>query len=341
VPTRNRHPYLAILLSSLLSQTFTHWDLLIVNDGDSGLREDSLLKGLFDIIEKKGHTINIISGPRKGPGHAHNLILANSSTSLILRVDDDVYLEPIYIEILYEFIKKGERVGGVGGRVLNPKYLTHPPQFSMDWRGKMIYKDGHFIPYEYHRFPPSPEEKPYEADHLYAHFLYYKEVVEKAGGFPEVYSQMGRREETDTTLRMKMAGYRLFVLPRAIAWHLHSIFGGIRDGIGPQNYNTYLLMEEEDIYTFENRFWQWIMDGLRKDIRIVIPDEDIKRRRLRYLLMKQKRSLEEKRSLDLNEVLEIISLKRDLIMRIRDEEALFLLLSKLLTTYERDEIEEG
>lgn len=227
VPTRNRPFYLSILLSSLLSQSFTDWDLIVVNDGDEDIEENHLLKGIFNIIRHKGYKLRIIPGPKAGPGQAHNVILTNSQNELIMRVDDDAYLNPNYIEILHNFMRDEEDLGAVGGRFLNVYRLkTQYDQVNgedRDWKGKIVFKDGHFIPYEDHSLS---DERPYEADHLYASFLYKKRVATEVGGFPDVYSQMGRREETDTTIRMRMAGYRLYVVPQAIAWHIHSPFGG-------------------------------------------------------------------------------------------------------------------
>lgn len=331
VPTRNRPSYLGTLLSSLLSQSFSNWDLILVNDGDENLEGFHFLEGIFNIIEYKGHGLKIIPGPQAGPAQAHNVILANSQNELIMRVDDDVYLNPDYIEILYEFMANRENVGAVGGRLLNIHHLktgfSHPLGEHKEWNGRIVFKDSHFVPYADHFLL---KEEPYEADHLYCHFLYQKRVAEEVGGFPDLYSQMGRREETDTTLRMRMAGYRLFVLPQATAWHIHSFFGGTRDGIDKSNYQKYLQMEEDDVRLFEARMWGWIREGLREKVKIVIPDEFEKLRQLRYQL---KRLIT--RDLDFKMNLKIINLKKECLVPLNDQEVIYLLLSKVLTLRER------
>lgn len=97
-------------------------------------------------------------------------------------------------------------------------------------------------------------------------------------------------------------------------------------------------MEEDDVRLFENRMWEWVNGGFRG---FVIPDEKVKLRRLRYLLNKHKRSVREARTIDLNEILEVVKLKKECLLRLTDEDMLYLLLFKIMTTAERDEIKGG
>ncbi|HAV42566.1 TPA: hypothetical protein DCX15_00915 [bacterium] len=339
IPTRNRHTHLTLCLSSLLNQNFKDWNLVIANDGDEDLEEVHLLRGIFNLLELKGHRWKIIATSHSGQGGALNVAHRVAEADLILRIDDDAYLEPDYIELLFRSLDD-EKIGAVGGNTPNVYHskgkLTQLSKEFREWGGKIVFKGSYFVPYERQSLLPEPDEQPYEVDQLRGHFLYRKKVLDEIGGFPLVYSQMGRREDTDTSLRMKMAGYRLLVVPQAIAWHIHSPFGGTRDGIDSSNYKRYLQMEEDDLRLFEDRMWGWIREGLKEKVKIVIPDEFEKLRRLRYRLKRLTT-----RGSDFKTSLEIINLKRECLIPLNDQEVLYLLLSKVLTLKERDEIVGG
>lgn len=345
IPTRNRHSHLALCLSSLLNQDLEYWDLVIANDGDGDLEEVHLLKGVFNLVKFKGHRLKVIATSKSGQDGALNAAHRAAEGNLILRIDDDAYLESDYLELLYRYILDDEKIGAVGGSVPNvyhsKEQLTESSKEFKEWGGRIVFRDGRFLPYERQSLLPKPGEEPYEVDQLRGHFLYRKKVLDEIGGFPTVYSQMGRREDTDTSMRIKMAGYRLFVVPHAIAWHIHSPFGGSRDGIDASNYQKYLQMEENDLRLFESRMWKWMENEAGKRVKVVIPDEFIKLRRLRYLLNKQKRLVDDDKDVDLKEILEAIELKRECLIKLTDQDMLNLLLSKILTTRERDEVIGG
>jgi len=227
VPTRNRPYHLPLLLSALLRQDHREWDLVIVNDWD---REEDLLEHpkvtkLVGMMREQGHEVQIAKGIRRGPPFAHNIAMRSLSHDLILRIDDDQFPQPDFLTRLCEpFLQDSEgRIGAVGG--------VYPPvDYTISWapaaerhRRNLSFAQP-FLQLCWHK-----NNSWYLTDSLHSSFLYRREAVEKAGGFPECYSEAGSTEETDTSLRIRQAGYWLLVVTGAVAWHFMSETGGLRD----------------------------------------------------------------------------------------------------------------
>jgi len=216
VPTRNRPYHVVLLLSALLRQTKRDWDLVLVNDWDDGkeLIGNVKVRRLIGMMEEEGHDVRILRGVRLGPPFAHNMALHNLKHELILRLDDDQLPEPDFLERLcrpFDGDTEGE-IGAVGG--------VYP---CLDLT--LVGKDGREerLQTSYHA-----EDTCYPVEVLHSSFLYRRRVLEEIGGFPECYSAVGHREETDTSMRIRMAGYKLLVVTRAVAWHFMAD-GGVRD----------------------------------------------------------------------------------------------------------------
>ena len=267
IPTKDRGIELAMLLQSLTSQTYQNFDVLINDDGLTGiLSNNTTIQGLFTYLRQSGHNVTIMKGQTLGPHIAGQAILDNAKTELILRVDDDVALEPECLENLIKpFIKDNERkVAAVGLTLLNPHEDLNKQQMDME-SFKRQYEQGLgkvFWMNETQLFLSGmlsinklPIEDEIEVEHLYSGFMYRKSIAKEIGGYPLNLSKVGHREETIFTYSMFKAGYKLYVHPRAISYHYHPMFGGIRETAGQ--------MHKEELWKHdEELFIDWIKKAL-------------------------------------------------------------------------------
>jgi GT2 family glycosyltransferase/glycosyltransferase involved in cell wall biosynthesis len=237
ITTRDRRPYIACLLTSLLAQTYKNWDISIqVDDADEGILQDHLVMSLIKRIELEGHTWRMIRGMRQGPhmSHQRNLqavVDAGMSHKLICRIDDDIYVQPDFLEKLFEQFLQDEacELGAVSGVYLNPTRTdaeqTAPANFREDinYAGKI----DHNVPWPYTcRYPEGT--KPRSVEHLYSSFLYRTEIAHAIGGYCKLFSQIGHREESDFSYRFHLAGYKLLIHPDAVGYHFYAPGSGIR-----------------------------------------------------------------------------------------------------------------
>lgn len=163
MPAFNAEKYIGEAISSVLGQTFTDFELLIINDGST---DDTL-----NIIESfRDRRIVVISQENKGVSAALNLGLAHARASYIARFDADDICLPNRLKVQYEFI-------------------TNYPEYSIiGSAAEYMDADGHYI------FTHHPEghlnEEIQQLQYTICPFIhssvfYKKDAVIKSGGYNE------------------------------------------------------------------------------------------------------------------------------------------------------------
>lgn len=100
VPIYNAELYLSRCVGSILNQTFTDFDLILVNDGS---RDGSSL--LCNEYELKDRRVHVIHQENSGPAIARNkgidYAFSQSDSKYLVFVDSDDYLHPQFLEYMY------------------------------------------------------------------------------------------------------------------------------------------------------------------------------------------------------------------------------------------------
>jgi len=271
VPTKNRYANLALLIWSLIDQTYKNWDLTIVDDselpygyGDKSNRRDirelSYILPMLKKMDLDGNQWRVEFGDRKGPHYCHQLGLEQSRNPYIYRVDDDCILDREALETLVTAWKgQTSKVGAIGPVVLEPAVPKEYQFLPMGFRSFKRYQ-GKVDEYGWtageHQWIRHPDNELQKVEHLYSSFLYSKEAADDIGGYELGYNVVGHREETDFTYRLFKKGYSLYVEPKALVWHLRNPEGGIR------TYNDPRLWDECHNF-FINKFG--FKEGKNKD----------------------------------------------------------------------------
>lgn len=103
VPVYNAEKYLHRCIDSILAQTFTNFEVLLVNDGS----KDNSGK-ICDEYAVKDQRIRVFHKENGGVSSARNLGLDNARGEWITFVDSDDWIEPTMYELMYDdAIKKG------------------------------------------------------------------------------------------------------------------------------------------------------------------------------------------------------------------------------------------
>lgn len=213
ISTRGRYDTtLPMAMSAVINQTKKIDKLIIYDDNDQpkDVREIQHYKYLFEIMNLKGIAWEWVFAKKMGQHHNHQM--ANTSgAEWVWRVDDDCVPEPHVLETLWSHVD--DTVGAVGGSILTPPFARVGVV-----TGKIENIDAEpNIQWDF-----ITEKK--DVDHLHCSFLYRAGIHDYNLGL----SRAAFREETLFTYGLVQKGYKLFVVPDAITWHLKNNTGGVR-----------------------------------------------------------------------------------------------------------------
>ena len=102
IPVYNAEKYLHKCVTSILSQTFTDFELLLINDGSNDLSGK-----ICDEYATKESCIHVFHKENGGASSARNLGIDKAKGEWIVFVDSDDWVEPDYLEVLYDHIEDG------------------------------------------------------------------------------------------------------------------------------------------------------------------------------------------------------------------------------------------
>lgn len=218
ISTKGRYDTtLPMAISSVITQTKKPDRLIIQDDNDDprDVREIQHYQYLMQMLSESGISWEWIFTEKKGQHHNHQR--ANyMGYKWVWRLDDDTVAESNVLQNLYEYAMSEEDVGAVGGSVLTPPSLG---EIQATGKIENIYSEANL------QWGRITQKK--QVDHLHCSFLYRAGVADYCLGL----SRIAHREETLFTYELVKKGYKNYVIPDTVTWHLKNKVGGIRDGV--------------------------------------------------------------------------------------------------------------
>lgn len=114
VPVYNVAPYLAKCLDSICCQSYTNWELILVDDGSTDRTGE-----ICDDYSQKDERIKVVHIPNGGVSHARNIALYLAKGEWITFVDGDDWTGEDYLQNLYEPISENNQIEFVQGACQN------------------------------------------------------------------------------------------------------------------------------------------------------------------------------------------------------------------------------
>jgi GT2 family glycosyltransferase len=198
--------YLPVLLRSLAEQTYDdHRTTLVVDGGDPDV---------LAYLEREWPAVEVLSTPEpRGYAAVASLGVAASRGRYIAMLNDDVELEPRWLELLVNEFESDPQLGFVTGKTL----LYHERELINETK-QDLYTCGRSVPCGLLERDEGQWDTPLPATSVSASTcMYRREAYEAAGGFDEDYFTYG--EDVDLCLRMDLLGYRGRYVPEARAYH--------------------------------------------------------------------------------------------------------------------------
>jgi glycosyltransferase involved in cell wall biosynthesis len=107
-PTYNREDLVQVTINSVINQSFTDWELIIVDDGSTDNTEKVLQKYLTD------GRIRYIKKENSGQAHSLNVAAAYATGEFMTFLDSDDHAYPDWLEIANDHIKEDTQIVCVG-----------------------------------------------------------------------------------------------------------------------------------------------------------------------------------------------------------------------------------
>lgn len=158
IPTCRRKTGLAMVLTSLLGQTFTDFDVVIADqtDDDETYLDSVEIRTAVQALEWHGHRVAVHRRTvSRGLAEQRQFLLEQSQAPYVHFLDDDVLLHPTVLERMFDVIRS-ERCGFVGCPAIGLDYLddVRPDEQNIElWDGSVepeAFEPG-AVPWERHK----------------------------------------------------------------------------------------------------------------------------------------------------------------------------------------------
>jgi glycosyltransferase involved in cell wall biosynthesis len=212
--TYNRCQSLASALDSLAASILPEtieWEVLVVDNNSS----DQTAAVVKDFASRHPGRFRYRFEPQQGKSYALNAGIREARGDILAFVDDDVTVEPIWLQDLTSVLRDSQWAGS-GGRILPAPGFVPPQWLALDGPCNLL---GALCAYcNPGDAPGELKEPPYGAN-----MAFRKEMFARYGGFrtdlgPSPGSEL-RNEDTEFGRRLMAGGERLRYVPSAVVYH--------------------------------------------------------------------------------------------------------------------------
>lgn len=240
--TRDRHSELGLLIQSLRTQTYQEWDIMILDDM-SGMRitDAGFLMALINRVKLENHKVKLLRNDfSNGVCGARNKLIEEDTydNELVCRLDDDVILEPDYLERLVKVINQGyDMASGVTPLIAYPEVKRDNKFINKIINEHQFDKEGNLILNNDECGYCYLNEGVYTTHQFRSNCLYKKSITDKGVRYPVNLSNTGFREELHFSFQSLILGHTIGVDVQAIVYHFQTPSGGTKQGDYQANVN--------------------------------------------------------------------------------------------------------
>ncbi|MBU1036937.1 glycosyltransferase family 2 protein [Patescibacteria group bacterium] len=226
--TYNAERYLPYCLESIAKQTFQDFSFLVIDNGSSDntvryFKEDY---PHFKIIT---HKDNI------GFAKAHNQGIAWTKSDYICLLNQDVILEPDYFAKALDFLDKNPQASSLSGKILLWDFPHQQKTEIIDSLGLRVFKNHRIVEKGQGEKDKNQYSETVEIFGVSGALPIYRrtaleKIKVKVGNLHDEYFDelfFSYKEDVDLAFRLRLAGFKAYYLPEAIAYHHRSVKGSV------------------------------------------------------------------------------------------------------------------
>lgn len=210
VCAHNNKKVTARCLDSLLSLSYPNFKIILVDDCST---DDSVV-----FLRDKYPTVTIIENEKNfGAAKTRSNGIKSGNAEYVVTMDNDATLSPDWLTKMVKLMESDEKIGQAGGKILsfnNPKIIAEAG-VSMSFRGRGYpIGEGRLASDDKY----NKERKVLSIST--ASMIVRRKILNKIGGFCDAYYY--GYEDTDLSLMINIAGYKVIYYPEAVSYHMLS-----------------------------------------------------------------------------------------------------------------------
>ena len=211
---------LGAAIRSILRQTWSEWELVVVGQGD---RET--LASVVRAVAQGDPRVRFVHAERRGLSVARNVGLRAAEGDVIAMTDDDCEARADWLEVLAASFAEQPELGMVGGSLLAPPEGARPLLSS--WLA--------LVPAEVTYVPAAGRGIPEGFNWVGANCAFRRTAVKRVGRFDELLgagAPFASSEDLDYLHRLEAAGVTMRSTPRSVVSHSYGRRDGLRALVG-------------------------------------------------------------------------------------------------------------
>ncbi len=211
----NTKKYLESCIQSLLEQTWPEYEIIFLDNDSSD--------GSFEFVsEKYPHVTAIKNAKNLGYASAGNQGIKLAKGKYVMTINPDIIFEKDYVEHCVRKMEEDKRIGAIGGKIYKYNYENNHKTSFIDTVGIFCYRNRRFIDdgqglEDKGQFDDEKEVFGVSG----ACPVYRKEALEEVKYKDEYFDEnfFMYKEDIDLSWRLRLAGWKCWYLPSAIANH--------------------------------------------------------------------------------------------------------------------------
>jgi GT2 family glycosyltransferase len=208
----NGKQYLQDCISSILNQTYYHYEIYFV---DNGSTDDSVAYVKNNYPNIKLICLDKNYGFAKGSNRGIEVAFKDKTVSYMVLLNNDTIVDVNWLKELIKTADIDENIGAVGSKMI---FYHHKELINT--MGIVPLKNGNALNYKKYEMQKDHTKLEKIFAPCAGSALYKRKALEKTGLFDEDY--FCYLEDVDLGYRLNLCGYTSYVNPKSFVYHIHS-----------------------------------------------------------------------------------------------------------------------
>ena len=209
IPTYNGRSFIDTCIQSIKEQTYTNYEIIVIDDASS---DESV-----DYLRSTWHDIHVIQLQKNsGFCHAVNTGITSSSGKYVALINNDIELDPNWLESMIAAIQTQKNIFSISSKILN-----FHERDKIDDAGDIYTREGRAFKRGYGQHSTHYMDRGEVFSSSGAASLFDADILKNVGLFDESFTAY--LDDVDIGFRARLMGYKNYYEPNAIAYHMGSM----------------------------------------------------------------------------------------------------------------------